>query len=328
MSSIHNIIGKQIQQYNENICFAFDCSGSTRAEYKGKLNENNESGFNTVLDKECDILREMIDTLPNNIKSYITIFSEYATPLQEIIKPDGEFEFPKFKPYGRTNTNLAFKQILSYPELNIKRVIVITDGLSNSLKNDLSKSFEQFKLSKTSVEVIGVTTLSRDFNTISVENENEIPGVDLFTNSKGIVDYIKIYSSIYNDIPFYLYRSFKNSQKTLLGFKIHHVNSVTYNINKIVYLIKLKRNKWGEDCNDLRMFLAEIGGIIALRFPTFIKTNFVRSIISTFVDVSPLSHDKIYDMLFYGFTCVKNSIPISMVRIIQRDKHVKILTKR
>jgi hypothetical protein len=220
----------------EDVVIIIDRSGSTGDIFIRYTNSNTNTNIN-VLQKELQVAEDYI--LSNHANYSMCAFDHTVTPIIQI-KPnylEQIVQMPTYTQGGSTLTHLAFKavnQMIRRPE----RVILITDGQTNSTLKELKDEIDIFnkeitntdsinsinstnstnsinstnstnsitnsgnKIKKIRLDVIAVSANKIDMNTISSSEEMRIPGMDLIGYLGNAIKSLTIYNQFHLDVPF------------------------------------------------------------------------------------------------------------------------------
>lgn len=321
LSSFKTIVSENNVNKLINCAIAIDISGSTASSIYVS------GGINCmVLQKEIEIAKAIIESHPQNKYTLYTFHSDCDS--HEIkISPEGKIlEFPYLYPRGCTDTHLVFNAISKQtvlPEL----IIVITDGQTNSERNDIKKSVNFCKERNIRIELIAVTNYEFDFNTISQSEEMSLPGMDLLDYLDGNFNKLEIYNPAHFSEPYLGATNSKLTAKTLnfMGHKIFGIIPDFLN-ELITELKKRKQITWTK--TEYKLFLVEIGKLLSALFVEFPENDaLVEELIKIAWNLKENSSvktiEQIRQAIMYGFVCVTKGKPILMTNF---DGHAKDCT--
>ena len=156
---------QNLQNSDEVIAFLLDCSASTGATFIRDSNNN----IVTVLQKELAIVKELA-TLNINGTNILFIFNFIGEKKGEIkISSNGNIMIPPgIRSNSITNTHLGFEVILSsLNETKITKVVLITDGQTNSKPDDIKRLSVEFDKKGIELVIYGVSDKPIDFSSVS-----------------------------------------------------------------------------------------------------------------------------------------------------------------
>ena len=302
---------KDIISNNENsdevIAYLLDNSGSTGNIFR----------LSSILEKSKQVVKEL-SLLNRNGKNLLFTFSCNAKFISEIkISQNGTVMFPPgIIPEGSTNTDIGFQLILSkVEEFKITKVILITDGDTNSLPYLLQRSANSFHEKKVDIEIIAISARNIDFNRLSSSEEKSIPGLDVVNIMNKPA---KIYTPLNPDIPYELAKSVDSSTKcwTLLEISISKLVPLPILITRIINdLIDCDIDFTTETIQEeLQTLFIEIGmllGKIYVKFPE----NFLESILK---DLESKTNADLSEFVLFGFDLKKQNVPFIRTNIQRR----------
>jgi hypothetical protein len=335
MSIVKNILTTIYGAHSEisgNVAFAVDVSGSTHALFNTTVIPNYERFMDaTVLGKEISVMRELIDGIPLDKLIYATFFSTVASPIRKIVRmANGFYTLPKIDAGGITNTHEALKMISIHPELNITRLIIITDGQTNSTQYDLDPKFLALTTANVSVEIIAVTTSNVDLTNVHSRDELRLPGMDLINRCSKDARSIKVYSSLYVDIPFTVMVSVpkkKTGVITLRGYDLPSTIPFPVVVNTLID----KMMKASDiSMEDTQIMLTEIGSILTLMTVEFPENAFTKGIATTISSTRSdmFTYTDVIDTMMYGFYCERESKPVLLSRLGEHINEMKAASVR
>jgi len=324
MSSLHNIIttvanrfdtNKSKTKQSNNVCLIIDVSGSTGSSFlPGK----------TVLEKEIEIAEQLMLNSPDDTYTVVSFDDNANTFEIHILKEEMMTNIHTFglRPGGSTYTERAFGKIIEMKQ-KPSHIVLLTDGQTNSGELILKRQIETLQKNNISLEVIAVCCSDIDMSTLTVNEEQRIPGMDLINYLGNSISKLTIYNKKHNDVP-YIGASTSTIGKNCVTFM---EVQVTYFIPDFVRALisELKNSdiKWGTNQMEFKKFLSEIGKLLSVLFVSFPESNiFVEDTISRLneLNVTNMNCDRIKNIIKYGFDCTRSKKPIMYTNF---EAHVK-----
>jgi len=297
----------------DNIFYVLDTSGSTGAEYsrnitilqkskdiicsdilKNKLGHNYLSNFNTSYNRKKNYHGEILVEpeidfvmLPDGLISDGATFT--ADPLQDIVK--------------LTNEKLI------HP---LDEVMIYTDGETNSNRNDLINVVKDLKNRNIRVGITAISLSNKDLNKISINEGNNLVGMDLLLFLENDIYSYKVYNKIHVHTPFLGAINSDVNKKQLSFFDIDLPKGISMHMFIWEMIDNLNDQiNWGN--NDFVRFCAEIGKIISVFNITLSSIDNYLIKVSTEIkrkSGSGFEVSKIKKVIIYGFNCSRNKKPM------------------
>jgi len=300
---------QNLQNSDEVIAFLLDCSASTGATFI-----RNSSGKVTVLEKELAIVKELA-TLNSNGTNILFIFDFIGEKKGEIkISSNGSIMIPPgIRSNSITNTHLGFEVILSsLNETKITKVVLITDGQTNSKPDDIKRLSEEFDKKGIEIEIYGVSPGPINFSSVTSNEKRIIPGLD-------IVNIMEVSAEIYTpsnpNIPHKLASNVKN--KKIWSFLGINIPKKSIPLPIIIHDIINALMECDLDFSsssiqeELQILFIEIGmslGLLYIKFPDYFLENILKELESkTGADLS--------EFVQYGFELKQQNKPFININI-------------
>lgn len=315
---------KQIKNTNHlNVSLVLDVSGSTSQIFEPKK---------TILAKEIEVMTNYILSNPDyNYMLYSFDDNAKSHGKVNILKEENFVDLPNFRPGTSTNTCSALNMICgSFSNFKPDKVIIFTDGQTNNRKQDFTQIIDKFRASNTKIELVAVSDLDKNLETITVTEEARIPGMDLVNMLGNSIDSLSIYNKFHMDIP---YIGISNSaiDKNSIWFMGTKVDGFIINyIDKLLDLMVEKKSEieFGTNFIDLKKMLSEIGKLLSVLFVHFPLAHPFLDRICYKVDScldKPFGNERIMKIIEYGFNCSKSDIPVIMTNF---EQHLKESTTK
>lgn len=298
--------------YNEVISFLVDLSGSTNATFIW-----DSTGKVTVLAKELSIVNE-IATLNINGTNFLTIFNYIAEFKGEIkFTSNGSIMMPPVNsPGGMTYTHLGLQSILSSLDRNkTTKVVLITDGQTNSYPDDIERLSKEFDKKGIEIEIIAISNKHINFSSLDVSEEQIIPGLDIVNMMKKSA---KIYTPSNAIIPYELASNV--NKKNVWSFLGINIAKKSIPLPIIIHDIINALMECDLDFSysliqeELQTLFIEIGmllGLLYIKFPNYFLENILKELKSkTDADLS--------EFVQYGFQLKQQNKPFIQVNINRR----------
>lgn len=297
-----------VEKQCEVITFLLDISGST------------DNSFNTitVLQKEISIAKSLA-ALNRDGTNYLVTFHTHAKSMGLIkVSSNGTVMFPLgIIPQGYTHTHRGFEEILSLLDVTkTTKVVLITDGQTNSSQMDLQRLGEEFKRRNVEIEIVAVSAANIYFNRLTSSEEKRIPGLDVVNMMNKSA---KIYTPLNTDTPFELAKNVDLSTKiwSILGLKIPK-NSIPLPtlITEIINILLETDLDFSstEIQEELTILFTEIGmllGLVYIKFPDHFLEDILKDLESkTGADLS--------EFVQYGFQLKQQNRPFIHTNITRR----------
>jgi hypothetical protein len=334
----------------QNIAVGFDTSGSTG---------NNFDNKNTILQKEQEVVHDFII---ENSSANIIIFSfsdksmnhgEYrkmdtifslSGEVINLDRNDGYFiDLPAVTSGGMTNTIEPLNDIKKSIEKSIEKnectydlVVIITDGQTNSTKEEIVEVFQYFTSKGIDIHIVAVSNSNQNLETISSREEINLAGMDLVNYGQNYVSKLIIFNKYHCDVPFIGAERSSQNKKSLqfLGSPIPPGMPVPAFLSDLIEIISDNASNlsWGINQIESKKFCVEIGKIWQVMYVQLSITNrYLNTIIQKLssipnfltVNGAELISHKIFEYIQYGFDCSSKNIP---VRLTGLEEHVKAAT--
>lgn len=310
---------KLVINSEDDLCIIhiIDVSGSTGNIY---IDETN------ILTKEGEV---MLSNILDNIDATHYCISFHDTPKNHgkinILKEEGLVDIPYLKPLNSTYTANAFNMAVDIlNDIKHKKIMInlYTDGKTNNVINDFSKSIKIFDEKKIDLHIFAVSDSYKNLEKISINEEKKIPGMDLVNMLKNSTSSLTIYNRYHSTLPYTgsLNSKINKDYITLLGVPIN--NNIIDFFHDLINKIEEKDEiTWGLNHTDLKKLLTDIGKTFSLIFINFPDNNpFIIDIskrLSILID--SFTPERIINIIKYGFECTKNNSPIIFTNF---DEHV------
>ncbi len=296
-----------------NIFYVLDTSGSTGADY---------SRSTTILQKSKDIICSDILTNKfghNYLSNFSTTYNRKKNYHGEIlVEPDIDFVMlpDGLISDGATFTDGPLHDIVKlYNEKLIHpldEVIIYTDGETNSKRNDLINVVKDLKNLNIKVSITAISLSNKDLNKISINEGNNLVGMDLLLYLENDIYSYKVYNKIHVNTPFLGAINSNVSKKDISFFDMTLPKGISMHmfIWEIIDNLNPQIN-WGN--NDFVRFCAEIGKIISIFNITLSSIdNYLIKVSTEIKNNSNTSFDieKIKKIIIYGFNCSRNKKPM------------------
>lgn len=300
--------------YNEEvISFLVDLSGSTDATFI-----RDSTGKVTVLDKELSIVNEKAK-LNRDGTNFLTTFNSTGDFKGEIkFSSNGSIMMPPVdRPEGITNTHLGLQLILDSLDRNkTTKVVLITDGETNSKPDDIKRLSEEFDKKGIEIEIIAISNKPINFSSLTSSEENNIPGLDIVNM---MYKSAEIHTPLNPNTPHKLAKNVEKNTKVwsflginipkksiLLPIIIHDIINALMECDLDFSLSLIKE--------ELQTLFIEIGmllGLLYIKFPDYFLENILKNLESkTGSDLS--------EFVQYGFQLKQQNKPFIQVNINRR----------
>lgn len=329
---ITNVISKSIQsvpvatvpRQKKKVAIVLDVSGSTGGLYSPLLQVTSASTtilnkeieiLKTILNKEIEVLKELILSKPDSDFVLYTFDSapKYLGPIQ-VMHSEGLVDIPALVPGSATNTHLPLVEIIKkFPVFKPSSVILFTDGQTHSSSYDFKTITQAFNDAKVNFEVIAVTNSVDDLEKITTHEESRIPGMDLITMIGNSIQSLKIYNRFHSNQPFNGAQSSAVNRNALTFIGIPFSGIIPQFISNLLAEIKLVKDtiNWGENDIHLKKMICEIGKLLSVLFVSFPEDHsFTHDIIEIVASSTTFVHERIQNIMKYGFDCTRNNKPI------------------
>jgi len=299
----------------KKICLVIDVSGSTATSYSHGM---------TVLEKEIEVAEQIMLKKPDDSYTVVSFDNQVHTYVIHILKEEMMTNIHSFgmSPGGCTYTNLAFIEIIKM-DRKPSHIILLTDGQTNSNATDLQRSMQTLQKNNISLEIIAVSNTNTDMNSLTQNEEQRIPGMDLINYLGNSISKLTIYNKIHSSTP-YIGAATSTVGKNCVSFMEVPVTGFIPDFIKTL-IVKLKENEidWGTNQMEFKKFLSEIGKLLSALFISYPESNmFIENIIVelTELNVSNMNSDRIRNIIKYGFDCTRSKKPIVYTNF---EAHVK-----
>jgi hypothetical protein len=324
MSSIKKIVEScvDVNDVIENIEYCFhivDNSGSTSIIFQNSQ---------TVLMKELELLKADIISNKNTQHHLLTFESKFINHGQ-IHAFEDMCILPDICSGGGTYTHLPFEEIVKLigKFKTPAQIILYTDGQTNSTSQNIIPLIKKIKNANIKLIIIAVSSCYCDFNKLTINEEKNIPGMDLINMCNNDIDKLLIYNKLNTIIPF---EGIKNStfNKNAIKFMDVIITSKTSNIHDFIHKFLDKINNttidFGENNQSYKQMLCDIGKIISILFVELdIEHIFIQIILDTIPYPANIDRQMAFNIINYGFSCTKKHTPIFLTNF---EHHVKEAT--
>ena len=297
----------------DNIFYVLDTSGSTGAEY---------SRNTTILQKSKDIICSDILTNKSghnylcNFSSGYKRFRNYHGEI--LIEPDIDFVMlpDGLISSGGTFTDEPLKDIVKLCNEKLihqlDEVMIYTDGETNSDKNALINVVKDLKNLNIKVSVTAISLSDKDLNKISINEGNNLVGMDLLLYLENDIYSYKVYNKINVHTPFLWEINSNVSKKDISFFDMTLPKGISMHMFIWIMIDNLNPQiNWGN--NDFIRFCAEIGKIISVFNITLSSIDNYLINVSTEIKNktgNSFEIEKIKKIIMYGFNCSRNKKPM------------------
>lgn len=301
------------------VIIVIDVSGSTGNVFAPGIN---------IMEKEQEIvMNHILKNLENHyyIYSFDSAFNFHGKCNVMI---DEQFvQLPAMRPGSCTNTANPLLDICKQLDILKPDIVKLyTDGQTHSSSQDLLYVSDIFRKENIKFEVTAVANSNTDMESITRNEETNIPGMELVNMLGNHIDFLEIYNNYHHTVP---YIGMIDS-----SVKINKIEFMRIDINISVIeflrelINKIDENKtqinWGTNSIDFKKMLSEIGklwSLIVIEFdeqhPYIINTvERLESLLS----INDFSTERIIKIIKYGFSCTKNNKPILMTNFEEKIK--------
>jgi len=298
---------------NDSIGHIVDVSGSTSELFNNTI---------TILEKEFDCLLKKITENPESVH-HLFSFDSLPNFLGTFSVLDGFVDLPSLRPGSATYTAEAFKLLL----VNVKSkkiskpsdVYLYTDGNTNSLSSDIKTCVKELNDMDIKIHIIAITSSNTNLETITQNEEQRIPGMDLVNYCINLIDTLIIYNRFHNQIPFHGVQNSRISRSSLsfMDIELPTGTIIPKFINDIINIVEMNRDiNWGMNNIDLKKFCSQIGKLISVLFVSFPEDHsFIFNISLKISKVGIITQEEVIKFIEYGFNCVKQNRPIKYTNI-------------
>ena len=318
---IQTVSPKNETQTNQTIALVVDRSGSTGSAFTASSN---------VLEKELSVLSETVLAKSKNKYMLYSFDSNsiYHGPVK-VLADENFVDLPEMKAGSATYTHNPLQEIVSkFAIVKPNKVIVFTDGQTNSNMFQFTPIVTAFKANCVDLEVVAVTANSLNMETLTASEERNIPGMDLVNMLGNSIDSLTIYSQFHCDTPYVGAQSSKVNKNALTfmgvpfkGLVPEHINKMIDEIEKNKDTIETNPSFWGTNQITLKKFISEVGKMLSLLFINFPENHiFITTTITKISGFSGFSEERVYNIMKYGFDCTKSEKPIIYTNF---EQHVK-----
>lgn len=297
----------------DNIFYVLDTSGSTGAEY---------SNNTTILQKSKDII--CTDILTNKLgHNYLCNFSSGYKRFRNyhgeiLIDPEIDFVMlpDGLNSDGGTFTDEPLKDIVKLCNEKLihqlDEVMIYTDGETNSNSNVLINVVKDLKNLNIKVGITAISLNDKDLNKISINEGNNLVGMDLLLFLQNDIYSYKVYNKIHIDTPFLGAINSNVSKKDISFFDMTLPKGISMHMFIWIMIDNLNPQiNWGN--NDFIRFCAEIGKIISVFNITLSSIdNYLTNVSTEIKNKTGNAFDvsKIKKIIIYGFNCSRNKKPM------------------
>jgi hypothetical protein len=307
----------------QKVAVVLDNSGSTGAEFLPSI---------TVLEKELSVLSEYVLANDNDYVLYTFCDdSKYYGPIS-VLRGEQLVNLPDVRPDSSTNTHKPLLEIISkFAIFKPDRVILYTDGETNSNPDHFKQINAEFKKAGVEFEIVAVSRNKVNLENITNREENAIAGMDILRMIGNAVSHLTVYNAYHCDVPYVGAQSSKIDKKALKFMGVPFSGIISQFIDALLAEIRscLERGDrldWGVNQIVLKKMISEIGKLLSVIFINFPENHpFVLSIVKRIADYCTavnivLDNDRIMGILHYGFDCSKTDKPILYTNF---ESHVK-----
>lgn len=292
----------------QNLAILLDVSGSTNDPF---IRRNQ-----TVLAKEIEVSKKVAAEHISNGNKNIFLFtfqSDAKFVGQIVISESGFVMFPpNIVSGGGTFTDIGLQKIIS--SINegkkIQKVILITDGQTNSSEQQLLTEYNILKDKKIQLHIIAVCNLSLDFSKLTAQEESKLPGLDVvnFLSTSA-----EIYTPQYDTQPYVMATKESDSAThwSLLGVKFSKKIPFPELFTDICKIVE--QNHIKITAEDTSMLFIELGMYLALFYVVFPEDLIKNNIQNITCDISLLG--ELLEFIRYGFELKRQDKPLIKVNI-------------
>ena len=295
------------------IAHIVDVSGSTGGLFKDTT---------TILEKEISCLLQNILGNPD-VQHHLFSFDSTPNFLGTFYVLGGFVDLPSLRPGSTTYTDKAFKLLLD----NIKSgkiskpsdVYLYTDGSTNSQASHIQNYVKELNSMDIKIHTIAITSSNTNLETITQNEEQRIPGMDLVNFCINLIYTLIIYNQFHYETPF---QAVQNSRITSSTLSFMDINLSTGTIipnfvNDVIDIVEKNPDiNWGMNNIDLKKFCSQIGKLISVLFVTFPEDHyFIFNISLKISKTGILTQEEVIKFIQYGFNCVKQNKPIKYTNI-------------
>jgi hypothetical protein len=300
----------------ELIIAVVDRSGSTASRF---------NTTSTVLAKELSVLRTAVLSNPKDkwtMYSFDNV-SNYHGPIK-VLHSENLVDLPVLKPGGSTDTAIPLNDIIkAFSVSKPNRVIIITDGETNSKATEFYPIITAFNKNNVKLEVIAVTNSDLNMETLSLAEEKNIPGMDLVNMIGNSIHRLSIYSRVHIDTPYIGAHSSKINKNALTFMEVPFKGLIPEHIIKVID--EMEKNKdnidWGDNQITLKKFISEIGKLLSIMFINFPENHsFITNTVKKISGFSGFTDERVFNIMKYGFECTKSEKPIIYTNF---EQHIK-----
>lgn len=299
----------------KNICVVIDVSGSTGSPFSNRK---------TVLEKEIEIAEQLILTSPNNHYTVVSFDDDVKIFEVNVLIDEMMTNIHTFGMRSGTSTytDKAFAEIIKMKK-KLSHIVLLTDGQTNSSEHILKEQMEIFNKNNISVEIIAVSNSSINMDTLTQNEEQKIPGMDLINYLGNSISNFSIYNKYHIDIPYIGASTSRVGKNCVTFMQIPITQFIPDFLRSFVINLKDNQINWGTNQMEFKKLLSEIGKLISTLFVSFPESNlFVEDIIYKLneLNVPTINIDRIQNIIKYGFDCTRNKKPILYTNF---EAHVK-----
>lgn len=286
---------------NSNVAILLDVSGSTNDPF---------TRLQTVLAKEIEVAKKVAaDHATASGNAFLFTFQSDAKFVGQIKFTESGFVMfpPNIVSGGGTFTHIGLQKIIQNASVgvNFQKVILITDGQTNSEESELITQYNILKDKKIQLHIIAVCNKSLDFSKLTAQEESKLPGLDVvnFLSTSA-----EIYTPQYDTQPYVMATKESDSAThwNLLGVKFS---------KKIPFpelftdIIKITEHHNINITENTQVLFIELGMYLALFYVVFpedlIKNN-----------LSNVGHNTdLLEFIRYGFELKRQDKPLIKVNI-------------
>jgi hypothetical protein len=306
----------------KTVVFQRDRSGSTNSVMRGGLR---------IIDKIGQAM--MTEILKEPRDNYFCIdFNDGVSAICKIpVIPDEMFaDIPEAVPSGTTHTDRAFVKAKEGLKLvrNPKdlRIILVTDGETNSTTQEIQASVAEFKKLDVRIDVIAVSNSNKDMNSMGLAEQRKVPGMDIIEMLGNAVSTLSVYNLVHWDKPFLSVEASSVDKHHLKFMGISVDCSIPTFIQDFLTFLTTQEITWGAGDADFKSLVVEIGKILSLMWSEFPERHpFVSEVIVRLQQINQtMTVERIKTFIVYGFERTRQKLPINLANIEEYAKDAAV----
>jgi hypothetical protein len=308
-----------------NVCLVLDVSGSTSQYFEPKK---------TILAKEVEVMTQYIlaNSTNNHMLYSFDTYAYFHGKVNVLVEEDF-VDLPNFRAGSSTNTCGALNLICeNFKSFKPDKVVIFTDGQTdNRNQQEFNPILTQFKTSNTKIELVAVSNMDKNLETITANEESRIPGMDLVNMLGNSINSLNIYNLFHKETPFVGIQNSSIDKNSIMFMGIKVEGFIVNFISKLLNLMEENKSDllFGPNLNDLKKLLSEIGKLLSVMFVNFPSSPlhpFLERIVSQIRGcVETIDPDRIIKIIEYGFNCSKSDVPVIMTNF---EEHLKESTTK